>query len=259
MSLNRLTPHPTGASGERAATRRRALVRFLALVALLAGGMLLLRLTPLSTRLTREELVALFERLGDPSWSPLAFLGLYLVIAPLGLPVSPFVLAGGAVFGRLAGTLLNFAGVYLGAALTFALARTLGRSFLIELAGERRIARAERRLARHGFWPLVQIRFVPIPSSVVNVAAALVGVRWPAFLASSALGLAPAVFVYTLFGATLLGLAAEGQRGAARNLVLALLALALLAALPQLARAWRRRRRYRALRASRSARKDCRD
>jgi len=76
----------------------------------------------------------------------------------------------------------------------------------------------------------VRIRLVPIPFVLVNYAAALAGVRPGRYLVTSALGLLPAVTVFTYFGVALFHAAAEPQRAAAVTLQLAgaLLALFLL-------------------------------
>jgi uncharacterized membrane protein YdjX (TVP38/TMEM64 family) len=175
-------------------------------VVVVAGGFLLLRWGPVAERLDPQVLTAAFHRIAAQPWAPLALLAAYLVLCPLGVPVSPLILAGGLVFGFGWGAALNFAGTWGGAAVTYLLGRLLGKDFVEHLLGER-LRRLERMVERHAFWTLVRLRFVPIPYALVNYAAALAGVRPTVFLSATALGLAPAVAVFTWFAAALFRLA----------------------------------------------------
>ena len=106
---------------------RGALLRF-AVLALIVGALAaLLLLTPASEYLDREKAAALLGRLRQAWWAPLALIAGYLVIAPSGIPISPLVFAGGAVFGPLWGWVYSTVGCVLSAVLTFGLAHALGR------------------------------------------------------------------------------------------------------------------------------------
>jgi uncharacterized membrane protein YdjX (TVP38/TMEM64 family) len=105
---------------------------------------------------------------------------------------------GGAAFGALYGSVYNMVGLLLGASLAFWVAKLLGRDFVIRVTGKR-LRRAEALFERHGFWPLVQTRFMPLPFAVVNYGAALAGVRPVFFLIASAVGLIPSTLIHTIF------------------------------------------------------------
>lgn len=220
---------------------RRASLRFALLALLLAAGFALARWSPLGEHLTGEALMAFLDRLRGARWAPLALVGLYALLAPLGVPISPLVLAGGVVFGPAWGALYNFLGTMSGAALSHLLATALGRDLVVHLAGERLVARGEALLERHGFWTLVRVRFVPIPFAVVNYTAALAGFRLPGFLLASAIGLAPTMVIYTYFGHALVGVATENRQAVVGQLVVVIVLVFLLTFLPALARAWKRR------------------
>jgi len=170
--------------------------------ALLGAGLVLARFTPLGTLLDEQTLMTVLGDLRGLWWSPLLLLGLYVVLAPLGLPMAP-LLVGGAVFGAVRGSVYNTVGLLLGAALSYLLARALGRDFVTRVTGDR-LRRAERALERHGFWPLVQTRFLPLPFPVVNFGAALAGVEVGRFVAASFLGLVPSTVIHTTFISTLM-------------------------------------------------------
>jgi len=231
-----------------------ALARFLLLIAVVAAAFAAVRWTPLGGYLEQQALADLLARLRAAWWAPAALVGLYVVISPLGIPVTPLVFASGAVFGAAWGAVWNWLGCVLGAAVSYGFARGLGREFVARLT-RGRLRRVERRLARTDFWSLVAIRFVPLPFPLVNFGAALAGVPPGRFLAASALGLAPSVGVYTLLATVLMRIAAGGEGGAAG--AAAALAVALLLVLTFLPRWWlarRRRRRYQELVAARRER-----
>jgi uncharacterized membrane protein YdjX (TVP38/TMEM64 family) len=170
-------------------------------VALLLAGFALVRLTPYGEMLSEEGMVSLATQLRGVWWSPLILIGLYTIMAVLGLPTGP-LLIGGAVFGVLYGSLYNMVGLLMGAVLSYQVARILGRDFVVQITGKR-LQRAERLLERHGFWPMVQTRFMPIPFAVVNFGAALAGVRPSLFLSATVVGLIPSTLIHTYFIAEL--------------------------------------------------------
>ena len=233
---------------------RWVVVRFLLFLAVVGVGFVLFRYTPLGERLNelldRERLMALRASLQERWWTAPLLVLLYVVVAPLGAPVSPLMLAGGAVFGTLVGSVLNFLGTFLGGAASYFLARALGRDFVVHLAGNR-LRRVERLIARRGFWTLVRTRFLPLPFPVVNYGAALAGVPAGLFLVTTAIGLLPANVVFTYFAAALVDAVAGDRAEILLRLGLAVAGLIALSFLPTAIIARQRRRRYRAHRATR--------
>lgn len=223
---------------------RKAWLRMVLMVAILAAGFVLVRFTPLGDYTTREYMIAALDRLRSSPWSPVLLIVLYAVLAPFGVPMSPLVAGGGVVFGPFFGSLYNILGLMLGGMAAFYVGKTLGHDFVAHLAGPRRLRRAERLFERRGFWPLVQTRFLPVPFWLVSYAAALGGVKAPQFLFTSTLGLIPATVMHTYFIATLI------LSPAASTLALYLMCWGAFAAVtgwPTLRAGWRRRQRYREL------------
>ena len=236
----------SSSSAEASSSGRRlplgAILRFLVLILLVILAALALRYTPLNEFLTREKMIATLEQLRAAWWSPLVLIGLYMVLSPTGLPVSPLIFAGGVVFGAWWGSLYNFVGSLLGATASFLLARALGRQLVEQVAGETLIHKAERVLERHGFWNLVRSRFLPIPFGLINFGAALAGIRLPAFILASAIGLAPSMVIWTYFGYAIYSVTSEGRQAVVRNLIVALVVVLMLTFLVPLRKAWKRRR-----------------
>lgn len=220
------------------------------LVAILATGFILLRFTPLGDYFTRDQMIALLEQLRSSPWSPAALIGFYLVLAPIGLPMSPLVAGGGVVFGPYWGSLYNILGLMLGAMSAYWVGKALGRDFIVHLAGPR-LRRAERAFEKRGFWPLVQLRFIPIPFWLVSYGAAMAGVKIPRFLVTSTLGLIPATVMHTSFAWKLI---TDPSWLAGALYIACWGALALVTGWPTLREGLRRRRRYRQLMEQRSSR-----
>ncbi|MCG8455751.1 MAG: VTT domain-containing protein [Holophagales bacterium] len=235
---------PASRSGpSKATTLRLAFVLFL-----MVSGLLLVTLTPMGEYFEKERIVTLFEDLRGRWWAPVVLLSAFCVAGSLGIPASPFVLAGGVVFGPVYGTFYNITGLLAGAMAGFYVAKGLGRRAVVELAGPK-LKRAELIFAKRGFWPLVQVRFLPIPFSVVSYAAALAGLGAGTYLLTSALGLIPATVAHTYFAPRLVLETLDGQKPFGLLLAYAsvLGLLNVLAGWPQIQSALRRRRRYREL------------
>lgn len=219
---------------------RKALVRFGLLLLLLVAGFLILRFTPLGEVLDRERLPQLLGAVRARWWSPLALVGLYAIVSPIGLPISPLMLTGGLVFG-FPGILWNIVGACLGAVLSFGLGRVLGQDLIVHVLGQR-LLEIERWIEKHGFWALVRLRLLPVPFPLLNYGAALARVSWPVFLGSTLLGLVPSVTVYSYFGAALVKAVGGDRGGLFLQLGGAVAALLALSFLP----GWWQRRKNRA-------------
>lgn len=231
----------------------RAGLRFGVLLLLLAGSFAAIRWTPLGELLSAERLQATLGALRDAWWAPLVHVGLCVVLGGLGVPATPFLIAGAAIFGALWGTLWNFVAILLASVAGYLLARLLGREF-VERIGGAKIRRAEQVLHRRGFLPLVAVRFVPIPFTLVNAAAAVVGVRFPKFVAATAIGLAPSVTILTYFTAALLEAATGDRAAVVRQMLVVSISAAVLVFLPIGIRRRLRRRRLVGLRRRRAER-----
>jgi uncharacterized membrane protein YdjX (TVP38/TMEM64 family) len=225
----------------------RGKLRFLPL-ALIAAGMAAIFLSGLHRHLSWEALrdgrFALLDFVAaNPVAAPAAYVLAYVCVTAFSLPgAAAMTLAGGFLFGTLAGGALAVIGATIGATAVFAAARTaLGDRLRLRTGGM--LARIEEGFRRDAASYLLFLRLVPaFPFFVVNIAAALLGARPGVFVATTLVGIVPGTLVFASIGA---GLGSVFDAGARPDLSVALswpvlgplLGLGLLALLPV---AWRR-------------------
>lgn len=182
---------------------------------------------------------------------PFAAAGLYVLIYAAAVAVSfpgavVLTIAGGLLFGVAQGTALAVCGATLGAVTFFLAARTALRPLLARRAGKL-LERLRPGMENNGFSYVLALRLVPVvPFWLINIAAALGGVRLSAFTLATLLGIVPAGAVYASVGAGIGDVLAAGGRPdlsviLSPPVLLPLLGLAALAVLPQGWRWWRRR------------------
>ena len=191
--------------------RMRRLLPLLLLIALTAAGFVLLRglgwdsLARHQTQLT--DWVA-----ANPVRSVTLFVVAYIMTAALSLPQGALLtVTGGFLFGTALGCTLSVTSATIGASILLVIVRS---AFAQALHRNRhRIPQqVQTRLARDGFSYLLALRLVPLfPFWLVNLAAAVAGVRLAAFIPATFLGIAPASFVLSSIGSGIGSILAEGR------------------------------------------------
>jgi uncharacterized membrane protein YdjX (TVP38/TMEM64 family) len=135
-------------------------------------------------------------------FAPLIAFGLFTIQAIL--PIFPYVIlaaAGGILFGFTKGVLLSWLGALTGACLAYWMCRSLGYSRFLEQFYHHTGYDLAQLDAGMAFWTIILARVIPIiPTPLINAAAALGGVSFPNFVASSALGKMPTAILYTGLG-----------------------------------------------------------
>ncbi|KUO15828.1 hypothetical protein AQJ91_39230 [Streptomyces dysideae] len=137
-------------------------------------------------------------------WGPVVFAVCYALAVTALLPGSVLTASAGALFGLPLGAGTVLVGATAGAALSFGLARWLGRPVVARYAGTGRLARLDAYLTRRGFVAVLVLRLVPLfPFSVINYGAGVAGVRFSSYATATALGIIPGTVVYTGLGGSL--------------------------------------------------------
>lgn len=182
---------------------RRSLWKPLLLVALIAGGLVLVR-GPLAPYVQPARIAEFFRALGDPWWAPAALVAAYALGTTLGVPGTVLTFAGGAIFGFAWGSVWNWLGASLGALLAFAAARTLGRGFVARVL-RGRVAALDERIGARGFQTVFYLRLIPlIPFNGLNFGAGLTRVRFRDYALATVLGIIPGTVIYTYFADAIL-------------------------------------------------------
>jgi uncharacterized membrane protein YdjX (TVP38/TMEM64 family) len=134
----------------------------------------------------------------------LVLFALVLAHAVIPYPAEITTAAAGYVYGFGLGVALMIVSWFLTALLAYELARGPGRRLTRRVIGARRLAKAERYVARGGATGLIAARFVPlIPFNAVCYAAGITGVARPRYAWTTAIGIAPFCIIVTYLGARL--------------------------------------------------------
>ncbi|WP_393969763.1 TVP38/TMEM64 family protein [Kluyvera intermedia] len=133
------------------------------------------------------------------------YIALFIVATVCLIPGSILVLVGGIVFGPWVGTLLSLVAATLASALSFLLARLLGRTLLLNYVGHTATFQAiERGIARNGVDFLILTRLIPLfPYNIQNYAYGLTAIPFWPYTLISALTTLPGIFIYTFMASTL--------------------------------------------------------
>jgi uncharacterized membrane protein YdjX (TVP38/TMEM64 family) len=159
----------------------------------------------------------------------------------LGFPGMPFVVAAGALFGTLLGSLLGWAASLLGAVLGYWIARTIGHDVVFRWVTRFRRGAAAISEGRD-FAGLLRLRLIPVlPIGVVNFIAGLSRAPFAGYVAATAIGIIPATVIYAYFADSLLEGVGNGRREALKSLIVASTLLVALSLTPSLTRWWRNR------------------
>ncbi|QBQ55274.1 FAD-dependent oxidoreductase [Nitrosococcus wardiae] len=149
---------------------------------------------------------------GAPVVSVTVFFIAYVLVTALSLPgAAVMTIAGGALFGLLAGTLIVSFASTLGATLAFWSSRFLFRESLRQRY-DKTVQRVDERMAVDGPFYLASLRLVPVfPFFVINLVMGLTGIRTWTFYWVSQLAMLPGTIVYVNAGTQLAAIKQVGD------------------------------------------------
>jgi uncharacterized membrane protein YdjX (TVP38/TMEM64 family) len=214
-------------------------IKVLLLALLVAGLLLLFRLTESYQLLTEEHLQRTVKQFGI--WASIAYVALYALSRVLALPGAIMSISGGFLFGKWFGTLWAVLGATLGDCCIFAVSRTLGRDFVARrLVGKRWFQVLDRGVAEAGFSFMLFLRVVPIvPPSGLSFGSGLTSIRFRDYVLGTLIGLLPGTFVMSSVAADARSMAVAEHFRPSLSLLLGLGTMGVLALLPSLYRWWR--------------------
>ena len=187
----------------------RSLAIRLLILAIFLSGIALFIAFDLGQFLSLESLRAHRDRLlgfVDANFyaSLLVYVLIYVAMAALSVPgAAVLTLAGGALFGVVAGSIAVSFASSIGAALVFIAARFLFRDSIQKRFGKR-LEAINRGVERDGAFYLLALRLVPVfPFWLVNLLMALTRIKTWTFYWVSQLGMLPATVIYVNAGTQL--------------------------------------------------------
>lgn len=128
----------------------------------------------------------------------LSFAGLSL----LGLPLIPFAVMGGLLFGVAGGLTGVVLGSSLGATAGFFISRYVARERVAKLVSKNpKIAVIDDAIHREGWKIVVLLRMCPLPFGVSNYAYGLTKISFPHYLFATVVGMLPGETVFVCLGA----------------------------------------------------------
>jgi len=129
------------------------------------------------------------------------YVAVYVLLVAFSIPESAIVtVAGGLLFGTLIGGTLAVLGSTLGSVIIFLVART-ALAKIVARRARPLIKRIRPGLKRDGFHYLLALRLVPaLPFWLVNLGAAVCGMRFWPYAGATLIGIIPATFVFASIG-----------------------------------------------------------
>jgi uncharacterized membrane protein YdjX (TVP38/TMEM64 family) len=136
--------------------------------------------------------------------SMVIYFAIFLFISTLSLPASGItILAGGALFGHLCGTVLASFASAIGGTLAFLLSRYMFRDWVQNRFPDK-LAIINRGIEKEGGFYLFTIRLVAVfPFFVVNPVMGLTNIRVAVFYLVSQIGMLPVIFIFINAGTQL--------------------------------------------------------
>ena len=118
------------------------------------------------------------------------------------IPGQPFEFAAGYIYGSLIAILISIVGAFIGATITFYLAKLLGRDAMNLFFGEKKVVKYIEKLdTKNGFLVLFILYFIPgFPKDAVSYLAGLSRIKWGPFIVIATIARIPAMCGSILIG-----------------------------------------------------------
>jgi uncharacterized membrane protein YdjX (TVP38/TMEM64 family) len=230
---------PATAESTQPSRTRNGSLRAVAFAALiLAAALLAMRLGWFDARRTLDGIRHL-RATRDTFAFGVLFVLIYSLFTAFGVPGTPFTIAAGAIFGALPGALLAWTGAMFSGAIGYWIARRMGYDLAMRLL--RNSCRIKRAMVQsRDFGGMLRLRLLPfLPLGVVNFVGGLANARFVSYLAATAIGSLPSLFLFSYFADALVATGSGVRHAAVSSILLASFLLAGLALAPKLLRSRR--------------------
>lgn len=164
----------------------------------------------LTSYLSAEKVRGLIESYGI--WAPFMFILLYSITIVLFIPLSPFAILAGALFGPFFGFIYITISATIGATISFFIARHYGRNFIQRFLKNnfKSIDEYNEKIAQNGFKTVFWMRAIPlVPFKGPNYLLGLSKIKSRDFILGTFFGVIPESLVFAYLGDILFSLSWE--------------------------------------------------
>jgi phospholipase D1/2 len=187
------------AHDEKPESRKRHLIKTVAILLALLGMAAAWRWTPLSDWIDVKQLAAWLRSMEGNVFAGLSVVGAYILGGLVMAPVTLLVGATAMMFGPLMASVYALAGCLSSATVNYAIGARFGKG-LIRKISNKRIHRLEKILAKQGLLTVAIVRNLPVaPFSIVNLLAGASRIRFRDYLLGTAVGMAPGIIAISVF------------------------------------------------------------
>lgn len=171
------------------------------IIALGAG----LRFSGIANKIDLETLRDFIEGFGYIG--PLIYILIVTIAPALMLPGSPFIIAGGILFGSFWGVVYGITGATTGACLAFLVSRYLLREWIESKLVSPGWVKLKNKTEKHG-WKIVAItRLIPfVPFNLLSYALGLTRIKFSHYVITSFICMLPGCIAYILLSSSILDL-----------------------------------------------------
>ena len=144
---------------------------------------------------------------GFGPWGPMVYILIYSIAPALLFPGTPLTIAGGILFGPIAGTIYTAIGATIGASVAFLIARYMARELVTKLLIHGKLNTLDKEVEKQGWKIVAFTRLIPIfPFNFLNYAFGLTTIKFSHYVLASFIFMLPAIVAFVLFSSSLLDL-----------------------------------------------------
>jgi uncharacterized membrane protein YdjX (TVP38/TMEM64 family) len=160
-------------------------------------------------------------------FAPVLFMIIYTIRPLILFPASILSLGGGLAFGAFWGTVFTVIGATTGAALSFWVARKLGKNIANKTwKGKGEVI--QHQLEQRGFLYVILLRLIPVFNfDLISYLAGISKIKFKAFFLGTLLGIIPGTFAYNFLGSSIVD-------GSLSTILIAILLFAVVLCVPLL-------------------------
>lgn len=132
--------------------------------------------------------------------APVIYIIMFTLVPLTLFPDAILAISAGTIFGVFWGSVYTMIGALCGAALSFSIARYLGRDWVMKLI-HHKAQWFEEGVEKQGFLIILVLRLVPlIPFDIISYGAGLSKIKFKDFIVASLIGIIPGVVIYVNLG-----------------------------------------------------------